>query len=78
MAITYEQALNARTARVDVFIPNGDAGELLDLVPLLGAHIPAARVCVAPTGVRDCSDSWYPLTDLDTAETLHASATEKG
>lgn len=66
MAITVAQARRAKESLEDVFIPNGDAGTLLAL-SLARAE---GHVRVEGTATRESSDAWYPLGDLDTAETL--------
>lgn len=66
MTITLKQAQDARESLCDVFTPNGDAG----CITGVSSSLHVARVKVDATTTRDASHHWYPLRELETAETL--------
>jgi hypothetical protein len=70
MALTKAQAKDLRESLADVFTPEGDAG-VIDLLHTFAT--PTGRLygkgqCARVVGanVRE----WYPIADLDSAETL--------
>lgn len=65
MAITLKQAKDARESCADVFTPAGDAGVIADLRKF-GSRSNEWAALVTGRLVQ----GWYPLSNLNTAETL--------
>lgn len=67
MALTKAQARELRESLADVFTPEGDAGVIERVRTFITLEGPVAKAQVFGRLVHG---QWYPLADLDSAETL--------